>query len=173
MSSLLSILSSIYDEKFNTNEAELLQCNNPSTKSYTELLPVKKKEWKEEPIKEIPCNTEPIDKFVSDVNFIMDEQTVLKLIEYRKLEIIKKLQIFKLNIALFSNLCMHIKLAIKRNYPGGKKLYLILNKETVKSYIENFMLDTNQNYLLKCKKDIIFLENQLCEKLKCEKILKK
>lgn len=146
----------------------MLQYNTPSYKPlpsrYTKALPVEKKEWKEQPVKEITCNINPTDKPVSDINFIMDEPTVFKIIEYRKLEIIKKLEIFKLNIVLFSNLCMHIKVAIQKGYEKEFLDLLIQKKEIVGSYIQNFMLDSNQNYLLKCKNDIIFLEEQLLSK---------
>lgn len=169
MSNLLSILSSIYDTNFNKNEMEMEQCNVQSNKSlstrYTAAIPIEKKEWKEEPLKEITCNIDPIDKKVSDINFIMDEATVLKIIEYRKLEIIKKLEIFKLNIVLFSNLCMHIKVAGQKQYDQQTLELLKQKKEIIETYIKNFMLEPNKNYLLKCKQDIIFLENQLSSKI--------
>jgi hypothetical protein len=168
MSNLLSILSSIYDTKFNTNETELSEYPTPSTKSlstrYTESLPVDKKEYKEEPVKEITCNIHRIDKTVSEINFIMDEPTVLKIIEYRKLEIVKKLEIFKLNIVLFSNLCIHIKLARQKKYAEKSLHDLLEKKQTIERYIRNFILNPNRNYLLKCKEDIVFLEEQLISK---------
>jgi hypothetical protein len=163
-SQLLSKLSSIYDIPFNENEKENNKICESSKNISMENILLQKKNYLEQPI-QIPCNQTHNNTSITDINFITDISTVKKIIEYRTLEIKKKIELFKRIICLYQYFCILIQYNKKQfnsnkdDIKPAQKL-----KEQAKELIKKFIKE-DYDLLTKSKSDIIFLQEQLKIKL--------
>jgi len=169
MGDLMTILSKNYDRRYINNQKNLDQiCKSQSRtqiqkqREFPLVKAVNTQEKTLTPLVDPQCNLKPNSGQIDKMNFITDPVMVSKMVQYRKLEVRKQIEIFKFNVELFKNLCVHFQMV----HLGVSK-YTIeevadLNKmrEKTKEYMERFITEKG-HYLLKCKMNYIFLEKQL------------
>lgn len=87
-------------------------------------------------------------KTINDVNFIDDIVFALKVIEYRKLELEKKIAIIKYNLVVFNYLVINLLSITKNNATPEDVRILKQDKDRVKIILEFWLENNNPDILI-------------------------
>lgn len=159
------LLASIFNKEVDESQEEIIKlvdshnCESKSELHITNKVENNAKVKKLPEVLEEKCDVN--SNTFMDFDF-MEEQTITdKIIEFRKLEIQKQIEIFKFNIELYQNLCVHIKVLQSRStmlIQKEKLTILIKLKNEARDYLIRFLLSTD--FLLPCLKNYILLEEK-------------
>jgi hypothetical protein len=147
------LLSSIFNDSFDKNDAEVKEIEDdvrnpiplPFIRDFNTEL--------EEPTlleDDAAVNT----KSFVNISFYETSSHIEKVIVYRRLEIIKLMELFRLLIELHHTQCIHLiyiqkKQQTQHNVKTEDIDSIIKDTEKTRSYITNYLL-TNKNYILDC-----------------------
>jgi len=166
---LLSILSSMYDAPFDRNEREQRE-HLDKTSVTTVVSPTQTVPTQPPMVHEHHCydETPTTTNSVSGISWLSDAPMARKIIAYRKHELLKKVAIHELHIALFTQICLQYKhYESKGGVPQDVMGRLLDDKNEITRLLKTFVT-TSGSFFERALRDMVFLETQLQKHLSTE-----